>query len=161
MKWGIKRMPGINKKAGKVIRLKIPKTTKTPSTVDERIEDRCFTQVRIIQNMRSKGATNLRVHYALNQDQTPGYDESLDRIREGMCLISPGHVGRGDKENSNSSMTRRLDELMDGPILQDKAHEKHQDPKRPKYCNRWNLAVLAIADPEPPQQQHWKAIDGP
>ncbi|KAF4505353.1 hypothetical protein G6O67_007311 [Ophiocordyceps sinensis] len=40
-KWGIRRRLGINKKAGKVMRLNMPKTATTPSTVEARSDDCC------------------------------------------------------------------------------------------------------------------------
>jgi hypothetical protein len=43
MKWGINRSPGISKKAGKVIRLKKPKTTTPASMAEAKVEERCFT----------------------------------------------------------------------------------------------------------------------
>ena len=39
-KWGRRYSPGISRKAGNVIRLKIPKVIKVPKRAEERIEDR-------------------------------------------------------------------------------------------------------------------------
>ena len=39
-KWGIKCKRGNSRNAGKVIRLNVPKTSKTPSIADERIDER-------------------------------------------------------------------------------------------------------------------------
>lgn len=161
MKWGIKRMPGINKKAGKVMRLKRPKTATTPSTVEDRMEDRCYVCVSLVF-LRSLGnMTNLRIHYTLDQDQTPGDNERLDRVGKGMCLVRPSNVGRGDKEDSNPPMSWRRDELVERPVLEDEAGEEHENPERPEDGNGRNLAILAVTDPEPSQQQHGQAVDRP
>ena len=40
MKWGIKRRPGIRRKAGKVIRLNIPKTTINARRAEATTEER-------------------------------------------------------------------------------------------------------------------------
>ena len=45
--WAIKCKRGNNKNAGKVIRLNVPKTSKTPSIADERIDERsCSNQLQ-------------------------------------------------------------------------------------------------------------------
>jgi hypothetical protein len=41
IKWGIIRSPGIIRKAGKVIRLKIPKTTTNARIAEAKAEERC------------------------------------------------------------------------------------------------------------------------
>jgi len=41
IKWGIKRSPGISKKAGNVILLKTPKTAMMPSKVEAKREEDC------------------------------------------------------------------------------------------------------------------------
>jgi hypothetical protein len=40
-KWGIKRRPGMRRKAGKVMRLNMPKTTTKERIAHAKIEDRC------------------------------------------------------------------------------------------------------------------------
>jgi hypothetical protein len=58
-------------------------------------------------------------------------------------------------------MAWRLDKLVESPVLKDEAHEEHENSKCPEDGDGRNLAILSIADPEPSQQKHWKAIDGP
>ena len=47
------------------------------------------------------------------------------------------------------------------PVLQDEAKYEHKDPERPEHCDRRDVAVFAIPDPQPFQQQHGKPVDGP
>lgn len=98
---------------------------------------------------------------ALNQDQAPSNNETLDRVGERVRLVRPCDIGRGDQEHSNATVSWRADELMDGPILQHKAGDEHEDAKCPKDCDWGNLAILAVSDPQPSQQHHGQAVDGP
>jgi hypothetical protein len=105
--------------------------------------------------------TYLRVYYALDQDKTPSHDQGLNRIRERMRLIRPGNVGRGNEKNSDAPVARRRDELVESPVLEDEAGEEHQDPERPEDGDGRDFAILPVADPQPPKQEHRKAVDGP
>lgn len=46
-KWGIRYRPGKSTKAGKVMRLKMPKDTREPSRAEERSEDRCWNSASL------------------------------------------------------------------------------------------------------------------
>ncbi len=98
---------------------------------------------------------------ALDQDQTPGDNESLDRVGKGVRLVRPRNVRRGDQQGNDAPGLARLDELVDSPVLEDKVHDEHQDPQRPEYGDRRYLSVLAVAHPEPAEQEHRKPVDRP
>lgn len=78
-----------------------------------------------------------------------------------MCLVCPGDVGRGDEDDGGSAVSRGRDKLVEGPILKDEADKEHEDPQRPEDGDRRYLAVLSVLYPQPSEQEHRKAIDGP
>ncbi len=108
-----------------------------------------------------RDATNLIIGDALDQHQAPGHDQGLDRVGKGMGLISPSDVGRCDKEDRDATVSRRRYQLVQRPVLEDEADEEHEDAERPEDGDGRYFAILAITDPQPPQQQHRQPVDGP
>lgn len=98
---------------------------------------------------------------ALDQNQAPRDNQRLDRIRERVRLIGPGHVGGGYEQDSNSAMARRLHQFVDGPVLKHEAQDEHENAKRPEDGDRRYFAIVSVADPEPSQEQHRQAVNGP
>lgn len=120
-KWGIRYRPGKSTKAGKVMRLKMPKVTREPSRAEERNEDRCWNSASLADGgaqFESGDKTNLIIPNSLDHDQTPCYHQGLYRIGECMGLVSPGYVGRGDQDNGQGPTPWRLDQLMNSPVLE-------------------------------------------
>lgn len=111
--------------------------------------------------MRFVANTNLGFGNTLDQDQAPCDDESLDRVGKGMRLVGPGNIGRGHKQDGDAAVSRRRYQLMQGPVLEDKADEEHEDSQGPKDDDGGYLAIIAVADPEPAQEEHGEAIDWP
>lgn len=71
-----------------------------------------------------------------------------------MRLISPGNVGRRDQEDGDTTVSRRVYQLMERPVLQHKTDEEHEDPECPKDRDRGYLSILSVAYPQPSQQEH-------
>jgi len=125
-------------------------------------EERCCC--RVLAKVQSAEETVLayrRRYNALNENQRPRHNQGLDRIREGMCLVYPGDVGRCDEEHRDAPMPGRLDELMNRPVLQHEAYDEHKHPQGPEDGDRWYVSVIAVSYPEPAEQQHRQTIDGP
>lgn len=125
VKWGIIRSPGIIKKAGKVIRLKIPKTTTNARIAEAKAEDRCCAISAEIP-ISSTRFPYLILHDPINQYQTPSHRQGLYRVWERMCLICPCNIWWGYQHNCDPSMPRWWNQFMKSPILQHKTQGKHQ-----------------------------------
>lgn len=93
-KWGRRRRAGIIMKAGKVMRLKRPKTKRKAKRPDEKIEDRCCPHVSNCWCRQIIKASYLILNDTLYQNQAPCHKQSLHCIRKCMRLIGPGDVGR-------------------------------------------------------------------
>lgn len=78
-----------------------------------------------------------------------------------MSLVRPGHVGRSDQQDSNAAMSGRLNQLVERPVLQNEADDKHEDAKSPEYGNRGDFAIFSVTDPKPSKEEHREAVDGP
>jgi hypothetical protein len=91
MKWGINRSAGIIKNAGKVIRLKIPKTTTKARIADANAEDRCCKDCQLVFQQTTK-VSYLILHNPMNQNKTPSHSQCLYRIRKGMGLVRPSNI---------------------------------------------------------------------
>lgn len=78
-----------------------------------------------------------------------------------MGLVRPGDIGRGDEKHREAPMSRRLDEFVNGPILQHKADDEHKDTEGPKDGDGRDLARLAVTDPKPSQKKHRQAVNRP
>lgn len=79
------------RKAGNVMRLKTPNTAIDANIAVAKAEDRCYETIRLVP-MHLRGRTHLGFHDPVYQNQAPGQRQRLDGIREGMCLVCPGHV---------------------------------------------------------------------
>jgi hypothetical protein len=77
-----------------------------------------------------------------------------------MSLIGPCHVGRSHEDNGLSSISGRVDKLMDCPILENEAHEEHDDPESVVDHSRADIAVCC-AWPKPLQHDHGKTVCWP
>lgn len=97
----------------------------------------------------------------LGQDEAPGDGKGLDRVGEGVRLKSPGDVGRGDEQDGDATVSLRLNKLVDSPVLQHEAEREHEHPQCVEDDNGRDLTVVPVADPQPPQQKHGQAVDGP
>lgn len=135
------------------MRLKTPKTPTTPRENVDNMVVRCYSvrsQWTIPTGKHEKKervATYPRIQNALDQDKAPGHHQSLHRIREGMRLIRPSHVGRRNQQNSHATMSLRWDKLVKCPIFQHKADEKHEDSQCPKDGDWRDFPILTVADP--------------
>ena len=90
MKWGINRIAGIIKNAGKVIRLKIPKTTTKARIADANADDRCCKDCQL--EFQEPEASYLILHNPMNQNKTPSHSQCLYRVRKGMGLVCPSNI---------------------------------------------------------------------
>ena len=104
------------------MRLKIPKVASEPRMAEERSEDRCWKSCKHQAHPEHlDSGTNLIFQDPLDHDQTPRYNQSFHRVRKRMRLVSPGNVGGSHQDHSQSSMARRLNQLMNCPILENEA----------------------------------------
>lgn len=79
-----------------------------------------------------------------------------------MRLIGPCDVGGGDEEDGDAPMTGRWNKLVQGPILENKAEEEHEDTKSPKDGNgRYVVMTPVSATVKPTKQEHRQPVDGP
>ena len=179
MRWGIKRTPGKTRNAGKVMRLKIPKTAIMPKMVLARREERCCQKLASKLHLDGLGAkngpmygehraetktgsqTHRSLHNALNENHAPRHDERLDRVGKGVCLVRPCDVRGRDEQDGEAAVARRVDELVDGPVLEDEADDEHEDAEGPEDGDGGHLPGLAPADPEPLEEKHGEPVDGP
>lgn len=90
----------------------------------------------------------------LDQDETPGNNQGLNRVREGVCLVGPGDVGGSEQQHRNSSVSRGLHQLIDRPVFEDKVHDEHENSERPEDGDRWNFAIVALPYPQPAEKEH-------
>ncbi len=72
-------------------------------------------------------------HDSCDEDKTPEYEEGFNGIRKRVSLIRPGHVRRRRQYHGRRSLTRRIDQLLHSPVLQNKTEREHQDAQRPIY----------------------------
>ena len=77
------------------MRLKTPKVMRQPKMAEERSEDRCCTLSACASRWRGR-RTYFIVQNALEHDKTPCHQQGLDGVGEGVSLVGPGHVRRGD-----------------------------------------------------------------
>lgn len=159
--WGIKRKPGNTRNAGKVMRLKIPKTEMMPRMVHARREERCCWMLFGASFRRVLLRTHRSIHDALNQNHAPRNNERLDGVGESVRLVRPSDVGRRDEQYCDAAVARRLDELVNCPVLEDEADDEHEDAEGPENGNGRHLAGLAVPNPQPLQEKHGKAVDRP
>ena len=71
MKWGINRSAGIIKNAGKVIRLKIPKTTTKARIADANADDRCCKDCQLVFHSHRGFLPYFLQSYESKQDSKP------------------------------------------------------------------------------------------
>jgi len=102
----------------------------------------------------------LVVSDAINKDKTPQYNQSFDAVRESVSLEGPSSVGRRDESDGNPPLSRRMDELMDSPVLEYKAQQEHHDPQSVKGDSGGHLAITQ-AFPKPFKDCERHAIDQP
>lgn len=89
--------------------------------------DVCQLWGRQARRGSSWNLTHLGFYDALDQNQAPRNDESLNRVGKGMRLVGPGDVGRGHKQDGNAAMARRGYQFMQSPVFENEADEKHED----------------------------------
>lgn len=106
------------------------------------------------------GCANLVLNNATDQHQTPSNQQRLEGVGEGVRLISPGDVRGCDQHHSCSALARGGHQLIDGPVLQYEAQQKHDPPEEIKnhIWRRMSRPELGI---EPFQQAHGHIVDGP
>ena len=78
-----------------------------------------------------------------------------------MSLVSPGHIRGGDEKHGNTPMSRRRYQLVQCPVFKDETDQEHENAQSPKDCDGRNFAILAVTNPQPAQEEHRKAVDGP
>lgn len=111
-------------KAGKVMRLKRPKTRRKPSIPDAKM-DECSCSLSAPNALLTGYIPHLIFQDPLDQDHAPQYHQRLNRVREGMCLVGPSDIGGSHQYHSHSSLPGRMYQLMDCPVFKDKAPQKH------------------------------------
>lgn len=79
-------------------------------------------------SLESGDTTDLIIPDSLDHDQTPCYHQGLYRVGEGMGLVSPSNVGRGNQDNGQGPMPWRFDQLMNSPVLEHDTENHHEDP---------------------------------
>lgn len=150
------------RKAGKVIRLKVPATTKKPSNDEAKTPERFCGSLAAFANPERvpKLGSYLVFHDALYQHQAPAHHQCFQAIREGMRLEGPCHVRRGYQQQSDASGAPRLHQLLDRPVLKHNAQREHKYAQCPVNDRRRDLAI-SKALPEPAQYVHGPAVCQP
>lgn len=93
------------------------------------------------------------------QDQAPAHQQRLDAVGEGVRLEGPCHVRGRDQGYRNASSARRLDQLMDSPVLHDDTQREHEYAQCPVHHRRGDLISEPL--PEPAQEVHGPAVCEP
>jgi hypothetical protein len=75
-------------------------------------------------------------------------------------LEGPGSVGRRDESDGNPPFSRRMDELMNSPVLEHKAQQEHHDTQSVEGDSGRHLAI-AQAFPKPFEDCERHSIDQP
>jgi hypothetical protein len=93
------------------------------------------------------------------QDQTPAHQQRLDAVGKGVRLEGPRDIRRRDQRDSDTASARRLDQLMDRPVLHDDAQREHEYAQRPVHDRRRDIISKPL--PEPAQDVHGPAVCKP
>lgn len=97
---------------------------------------------------------------AVDENQTPQYNERFDAVGESVGLEGPGNVGGCDESDGDSPVSRRRNELMYSPVLKHKAQQEHHDAQSVEGDGGRHLAIPQ-ALPKPFEDCERDSVDEP
>lgn len=77
-----------------------------------------------------------------------------------MRLVGPGHVAARNQYHRQPSLPRAFHQLMDRPVLENEAEDEHH-PAQGVVYHFGRHRLVARARPQPAQDHHGDAVDGP